>query len=228
MLYANNLMNTDENAVKTAANAFAKAYGTDAQFAIDGSKNIYYATLGDELNFFGLNPSYAGMTGDNLYTKMARTYEELKLCKSVLPWRKVSYPDIIESLAENKQELKGDQEAEKAMTFTKTEDNVEVNTISDKSVIIEFESNSAVLDNTAQTIIDNEFADINELNHMTWFEALTIIAFLYFYRKNLVKEYNFDPNKFIKKGNGPNDAIRDNVTGPNQKYRTTNFKLVQE
>ena len=44
----------------------------------------------------------------------------------------------------------------------------------------------------------------------------------------LVKEYNFDPNKFIKKGNGPNDAIRDNVTGPNQKYRTTNFKLVQE
>ena len=242
LLYANNLMNTDENAVKTAANAFAKAYGTDAQFAIDGSKNIYYATLGDELNFFGLNPSYAGMTGDNLYTKMARTYEELKLCKSVLPWRKVSYPDIIESLAENKQELKGDQEAEKAMTFTKTEDNVEVNTISDKSVIIEFESNSAVLDNTAQTIIDNEFADIAkefsgakilivgntdntgnyDYNMKLSYQRAQAVA------DYLVKEYNFDPNKFIKKGNGPNDAIRDNVTGPNQKYRTTNFKLVQE
>ena len=49
LLMANVKMNTDPKAVEQAAKAFAKSYGTDAQFAIDGSKNIHYVTLGDEI-----------------------------------------------------------------------------------------------------------------------------------------------------------------------------------
>lgn len=62
-------------AVAQAAKAFAKSYGTDEAFAISGSKNIRYITLEDAANFFGLNSSYTGIKGDELYSKMARTYE---------------------------------------------------------------------------------------------------------------------------------------------------------
>ncbi|MCQ2253364.1 MAG: ABC transporter substrate-binding protein, partial [Bacteroidales bacterium] len=117
LLYANSKMNTDEAAVKQAAKAFAKAYGTDEEFAIEGSHNIYYCTLGDEANFFGLNSGYQGIKGDELYNKMARTYEGLRLCKAPLAWRKVNDASIIESLYENPSLVKGNQEAEKTQEF---------------------------------------------------------------------------------------------------------------
>ena len=76
-------------------------------------------------------------------------------------------------------------------------------------------NNQSITDKEMSDLIDeiqpkidqyNEFADINELNHMTWFEALTIIAFLYFYRNNVdfvVIETGlgglFDSTNFIKK-----------------------------
>ena len=118
LLYANSLMNTDENAVKQAAKAFAKSYGTDEAFAIEGSKNIHYVTLGDEANFFGLNSSYTGIKGDELYSKMARTYEGLGLCKKPLAWRKVSDSSIIEALMSDPSSVKGKQDAEAGKTFT--------------------------------------------------------------------------------------------------------------
>jgi NitT/TauT family transport system substrate-binding protein len=113
ILSANVKMNTDSIAVSQAAKAFAKNYGTDEQFAIDGSKNIHYVTLGDEANFFGLNPSYAGMKGSELYTKMARIYSELNLCESPLPWNKVSDASIIKELMADPSKIKGEQSAEK-------------------------------------------------------------------------------------------------------------------
>ncbi|MCQ2249674.1 MAG: ABC transporter substrate-binding protein [Bacteroidales bacterium] len=113
LLFANYKMNTDEAAVKQAADVFAKCYGTDADFAIDGSHNIYYCTLGDEVNFFGLNPAFQGMKGDELYNKMASQYEGLKLCKAPQPWSKVMDASIIESLSKDASKVKGVQDAEK-------------------------------------------------------------------------------------------------------------------
>ena len=241
LLYANDLMNNDENAVKVAAKAFAKSYGTDEQFAIDGSKNIRYATLGDEQNFFGMNNSYTGVKGDELYSKMARIYEQLNLCKKPLSWRKVSYPDIIESLSDNSENLKGNQVEEQARTFDKTEDE-SVETISDKKITIEFGTNSDILDNNAQVIIDREFADIAKEFSGAKIKIIgnTDNTGNYDYNVNLskrraqavanylIKEYNFDPNRFIIVGNGPKRAIEDNISGNNKNYRTTDFQLVSE
>ena len=244
LLYANDKMNSDEAAVKIAAKAFAKAYGTDEKFAIDGSKNIHYITLGDAQNFFGLNSSYTGMQGDELYSKMARTYEKLGLCKKPLSWRKVSYPDIIESLASNAGEVKGDQAAEASVKFkeTSTSDAETKTAISDKKVTIEYPVDSDILDNNAQCIIDREFAGIakqfagakirivgntdNTGNYAYNVElsrrrAQSVANYL-------AKEYGFDKNRFIIVGNGPKRAVEDKVVGSNNAYRTTDFQLVTE
>lgn len=243
LLYANSLMNSDENAVKEAAKAFAKSYGTDEQFAIDGSKNIHYATLGDEINFFGLNSTYTGMKGDELYSKMARTYEGLNLCKRPLAWRKVSNSDIIEGLMSTPNEVKGEQSAESTKTFsapTKEVENKE--TISDKKLTIEFATNSDILDNDAKSLIDREFVSIakqfagarvkivgntdNTGNaaynvELSKRRAQSVANYL-------IKEYGFDKNRFIIIGNGSKKAIEDGVQGANQQYRTTDFQLVSE
>lgn len=243
LLYANTLMNTDENAVKTAAKAFAKAYGTDEQFAIDGSKNIHYATLGDEENFFGFNSSYTGMKGDDLYSKMSRTYESLKLCNKPIAWRKASNSDIIEYLSSNAKEVKGEQGAESEKTFsapTQETENKEV--ISDKKLTIEYPVNGDVLDNDAKALIDREFVviakqfagsrvkiigntdntgDYNSNVELSKRRAQSVANYL-------IKEYGFDNNRFIIIGNGPKQAIADGVQGSNQKYRTTDFQLVGE
>ena len=231
-------------AVKTAAKAFAKSYGTDEQFAIDGSKNIHYITLGDAQNFFGLNSSYTGMQGDELYSKMARTYEHLGLCKKPLSWRKVSYPDVIEALAADAGNVKGNQAAEAGVKFKETteEKAAEAVTISDKKVTIEYASNSDVLDGTAQAIIDKEFAGIakqfagskirivgntDNTGNYDYNVALSkrraqAVA------NYLVKEYGFDKNRFIIVGDGPKRAIADGVQGDNKAYRSTDFQLVAE
>lgn len=244
LLWANDLMNTDAAAVKTAAKAFAKSYGTDEQFAIDGSKNIHYITLGDAQNFFGLNSSYTGMQGDELYSKMARTYEHLGLCKKPLSWRKVSYPDVIEALAANAGNVKGNQAAEAGVKFKETteEKAAQAVTISDKKVTIEYASNSDVLDGTAQAIIDKEFAGIakqfagskirivgntDNTGNYDYNVALSkrraqAVA------NYLVKEYGFDKNRFIIVGDGPKRAIADGVQGDNKAYRSTDFQLVAE
>lgn len=243
LLYANSLMNTDENAVKQAAKAFAKSYGTDEAFAIDGSKNIHYVTLGDEANFFGLNSSYTGIKGDELYSKMARTYEGLGLCKRPLAWRKVSDSSIIEALMSDPSSVKGKQDAEAGKTFTaptKEIENKEV--ISDKKLTIEYGVNSDILDNDAKSLIDREFVTIakqfsgsrvkivgntdNTGNaaynvDLSQRRARSVANYL-------IKEYGFDKNRFIIIGNGPKKAIADGIVGDNQKYRTTDFQLVSE
>lgn len=240
---ANVLMNTDPKAVAIAAKAFAKAYGTDEEFAIEGLKNIYYTTLGDAVNFFGLNTSYTGVKGDELYSKMSRTYEGLNLCKRPVSWRKASELSIIEFLMDNPSLVKGNQNAEKIKEFTNPMDELDkLVTISTKKLTIEFPINSDILDNNAKSLIDREFVSIakefsgaririegntdntGSISHnidLSRRRAQSVADYL-------IKEYNFDKNRFIVVGNGPANAIRDNVVGSNQNYRTTDFQLVTD
>jgi outer membrane protein OmpA-like peptidoglycan-associated protein len=44
----------------------------------------------------------------------------------------------------------------------------------------------------------------------------------------LTKEYKFDSNRFIVIGNGMTKAVADGVSGANESYRRTDFKLVEE
>ena len=44
----------------------------------------------------------------------------------------------------------------------------------------------------------------------------------------LIKEYRFDPNRFIVVGNGSSKAVEDGVAGESEFYRRTDFELVEE
>jgi len=242
ILYANSLMNTDEAIVKEAAGYFAKAFGTDEAFCIQGCKNIRFATLGDEANFFGLNSTYTGTQADEIYSKMARIYAGIGLTKSPASWRKVSDLSMIEALWDSKN-VKGNQEAESKTTFAIPTKEIKQKTeISNKKITINFETNSSILNLDARNIIDREFVsiakqfdkariqvegncdatgDIKVNRKLSEKRAQAVVDYL-------VTEYGFDSNRFIVIGNGSKHAIEDNIQGASSTYRTTDFKLKAE
>ena len=227
-----------------ACQAFSMATNVPVKFVQNVGKKINFATLEDNINWFGLNPVYPGMTGEKLYNKMARVYTELNLTRSVLPWYKVSTDRFIKELADNN-DLTNNQTA-----WATREKKFEVATpeiedkpaISNKKVIINFPTNGYTLDYTAKATIDREFVDIaQQFNQMrirvegntdatgnrnynielSKKRAQAVVNYL-------ISEYNMDPNRFITVGNGPKHAEEDGVSGSNENYRTTDFQLIND
>ena len=242
LLTANVKMNTDESAVHEAARYFAKAYGTDEDFAFEGSKNIYYVTLEDEANFFGLRSEYTGMKGDELYSKMARTYAGLGLVRNPISWRKASDDSVIEALLGKPDYVKGNQSAEAAKEFEALPNLETAPTFSNKSVTIEFPTGSAVLDNNAKTIIDREFRSLVKQFSGARFRvegntdntgsasvnlplskkrAQTVVDYL-------VNECGASASQFTVVGNGSKHAIDAKSSGPDSRYRTTDLLLISQ
>lgn len=245
LLWANGKMK-DPEAVKETAEYFAQAYETNEEFFLEGCKNIYYVSLEDEANFFGLRSTYSGITGQELYSKMARTYSKLGRVKSPLPWSRVSTSSIIEGLLDESifgTLIKGDQKAEPSKVFTETTEEMETRkAISNKKLTIEFPSGSDILNSDAKSLIDREFVGIakefsgsririegntdntgsDAINQPLSKRRAQAVA------NYLIKEYDFDPNRFIVVGNGSKHAISDGSVGTDQKYRTTDFQLIGE
>ena len=244
ILWANSEVKNNKDVFKSAAQMFATAFETDVDFAGASSSKINYSTRADELNWFGLNSNYTGMTGERIYTKMSRTYTDIGLTKSVMPWSKIAYTDIIEMIASNNSlENKQDASGTKAKTFTAPTDSlVTATAFSNKKVTINFPTAGYTLDNDARTTIDREFVDIaqqfsnarirvegntdNTGNYdanvaLSKKRAQAVVDYL-------VNEYKMDRNRFVVVGNGPKNAVSDNVSGANANYRTTDFQLLSE
>ena len=242
LLSANVKMNTDASAVRQAARHFAKAYGTDEEFAIEGSKNIYYVTLEDEANFFGLRSEYTGMKGDELYSKMARTYSGLGLVRNPVSWRKASDDSVIEALLDKPDLTTGNQGAESGPVFEEKAGLETAPVFSNKSVTIEFPTGSATLDNNGKAMIDREFKTLvkqfsgarfrvegntDNTGSAATNEALSkkraqaVVDYL-------VKECGADRNQFTVVGNGSKHAIEAGSKGSDSRYRTTDLLLISE
>jgi NitT/TauT family transport system substrate-binding protein len=195
-------------------------------------------TLGDNKNFFGLNPQYQEITGEQLYYKMSIVYSDLSLAKSSIAWRSVSNTSIVESI-----NLTLGQEAEGGATFTPVTAEVKQKAaISNKQVTINFLTNSSTLSDDAQATIDKEFVNIAKTfataririegntdavgdagyNKALSFKRALAVA------NYLTKEYRFDSNRFIVIGNGMSKAVIEGVSGSSEAYRRTDFKLVEE
>jgi NitT/TauT family transport system substrate-binding protein len=243
ILWANaNYYASNVEELKKSAALVAKAFGTDDAFVLDGCQNIRFATLGDNANFFGLNSTYTGTTGDFIYSKMARVYEAEGLTSKPIGWRKASDSSVLEDLmASNK--LDNDQSAETSKTFAApTKEDAKKATVSNKVVVIEYATNSALLDNDAKDIIDTEIAPIAKqfsaarmkivgntdntgsqaVNQPLSLSRAQSVA------NYLSKEYGFDKNRFIVVGNGSTKAINDGSKGSDRKYRVTEFQFIEE
>lgn len=242
LMWANSEMSNPDT-YKEICHVFAQEFDIPEEDVLTVTEKINFATLDDNINWFGLNTSYKGITGESLYTKMSQVYGNIKLAKATLPWRKVSETAIIESLMEHN-DLNNDQTA-KGTAMRKfdapTQKIKESESFSDKEVIIEFPVDGSRLDADAETIIDREFLPVIRQFNNTYvrIEGNTDNTGNYQHNVELSKtrahsvanyliRQGVDKNRIIIEGNGPKNAIADGVSGSNQAYRTTSMKLIQD
>lgn len=253
LLYSNVELQDNDEFLKDAARTFSRAFGVDEAFICETNDRgdivtsvrdvLRFNTVGDNVNFFGLNSSYHGFTGEVHYNKMARKYEEVGLTKRPAKWLKTIDTSIIEAINE-RGTLKNDQTAERVKSYaapTETQINT-AKAVSNKSVVIEFATGSAILDSQAQYIIDTEFAEIakNFTNYirvegntdntgsdavnrtLSQKRAQVVIDYL-------IKEHKIDRNRFLPAiGNGSKHAIDAGSVGSDRQYRNTVFQLMSE
>lgn len=232
------LMNTSESFRTEAISATSKAFNMPEDFFQIGANNVRFTTLGDNKNFFELNPDYQGITGDALYTKMAQIYKNLNLAKSPLAWNKVSTSEIVEGIT-----LTLNQDPEGVVKFTEVTEQVKTKqAISNKQVTINFSTNSSVLSDEAKGTIDSEFVNLAKTfsSARIRIEGNTDAVGNAAYNKSLslkraqavadylASSYGFDRNRFIVVGNGMAKAVAAGETGANELYRRTDFQLVEE
>jgi NitT/TauT family transport system substrate-binding protein len=233
--------NSDEAKVK-ASKILAEGLGQPEDFCYNAINNVRLTTHGDNINFFGLNRDFTGVTGEDLYNKMKTTYADLGYApKNVKSWRLVTNPDLVTSA--NLGEGAG-QAAEGKKTFSDVTTNDETKeAISTKQVSISFRSGEFRLDENSKYIIDKEFADIAKAfsnaririegntdnvgnpasNKTLSYKRAKSVA------EYLQAEYGFDSRRFIIIGNGSDKPVAGNNTADGKSQnRRTDFELVAE
>ena len=222
-LQGNARINNDPAAKKEANALFAKGFKFPEDVAAKSADKVYFSTLGDNVNFFGLNSTYTGMTGDRMYGRMAIKYTEVGLAKSPSPWRNVSDPSVIQELMSDKDFVADNsQGAVKSAAFKPATEQIKTQVSqSSKIVSLEFPTNSAFLDEDDKVIIDREIKELAQgfagayirvegntdnagsdaLNDkLSLNRAKAVVSYL-------VNEHKFDANKFIVVGNGPRKPV---------------------
>ena len=222
---------------------FAKVFEMDEEFSRLSGTKVNYMTITDAYNWMGLNTTtYKGATGADIYAKMSMKYYDAGLVTAALPWNEVVYTDIVRSLYEDGHSLTNNQAALSTADITYNTNNVDItkaDAISQKKVTIPFNTGSYTLDENSKFVIDSEFLGIAKQFYNTFIRIEGNTDQPGNYNSNVelskrraeaVKNYlisqGIDSKRIVTVGNGPKHAIEDKVTGPNQNYRTTDFRLV--
>jgi NitT/TauT family transport system substrate-binding protein len=213
----------------------------DVSIILDGMKKIHFATYGDNINFFGLSTDYTGITGQQLYTKMARVYKTGygNNLTNIVPWAEASYPGIIQAI----NDLQGTAHAAEGQIQFKTPTAADEKTpaVAIKPIIINFATASWSLTAEMKEKIENQLGSLSvefagmkvriegntdnvgsaEMNRdLSYKRAKSVADFL-------VKTYSFDPNRFIIVGNGPDKPVADNNSEEGRSAnRRTEFQLL--
>jgi NitT/TauT family transport system substrate-binding protein len=237
-------LNSNENAKLEAARILAKNFeGVDEAFCLTAINNARLNTHGDNMNFFGLEKSYKGVTGENIWNKMTLAYSKLGYVKNQMNWREVHTSEIVKNA---KLSNVSGQDAEKLKEFSKPtgamSDKTKVAAVSTKSATINFETGSYTLNDEAKFIIDKEFVDLAKINTTARIRIIGNTDNTGSYDVNvalsrkraqavadyLINEYEIKSNRMIIVGDGPKAAISDGVSGASEKYRRTDFELILE
>ncbi len=213
----------------------------DVSIVLDGMQKIHFANYGDNVNFFGLSTDYTGITGQQLYTKMARVYKTGygNNLTNIVPWAEASYPGIVQAI----NDLTGDAHApEGQIQFAApTAADTKTVAVAIKPIIINFATGSWALTSDTKDKIENQLGQLSvefagmkvriegntdnvgsaEMNRdLSYKRAKAVADFL-------VKTYSFDKNRFIIVGNGPDKPISTNNTEEGKAAnRRTEFQLL--
>ncbi len=226
-------------AAKILAENFSGFTEDDAYAAIN---NVRLATHGDNQNFFGLNPDYKGVTGEQLYTRMTNSYKALGYAEGRIPnWRLISDPVTIRNTSLAGPDHAG--EGQKAFTKVTEEVGKEKEAIATKMVSITFRSGESALDENAKFIVDREMVEIAKAfaNSRIRVEGNTdnvgsVALNQSLSRKRaqavvdyLVTVHGMSRNRFVVVGNGPDKPVATNDTEDGKaKNRRTDFQLIGE
>jgi NitT/TauT family transport system substrate-binding protein len=238
MVGASELNANKDNARDKAAKILADKFQMTESDALASMENVRYTTHGDNKNFFGLGDAN-WVTGDLLYTSMSGEYQKIKMVENPLLWRDVSDAVLVKSST-----LTGNGhlcEVNKKFTPV-TEDIKNKTAYTTKKVTINFPTGSYTLTGEAKAKINREFVEIAKTNAgaRIRIEGNTDNSGNPTFNKTLsekraqsvadylIKEFKFDPNRFIVKGNGSINAINAGSKGSDEKYRTTDFELIKD
>ncbi len=238
-------INSSPTAKNRASEILAAAFDgftkEDASKAID---NVRLCTHGDNLNFFGLNRDYKGVTGEELYNRMTKEYRNINVIAAgdkVPNWTAAAYKSAVDrtNLTGSGDVAEG-QKSFASMTEATAKGKTAVAT---KRVSISFRSGEFQLDENAKYIVDNEMVPIAkafassrirvEGNTDNVGSSATNVALS---KKRaqavidyLVSTYNMPRNRFISVGNGPDNPVADNGSDDGKrKNRRTDFELIEE
>ena len=233
---------SDANKQK-AARILGREMSLSEADALGMINNVRLTTHGDNENFFALNPSFRGVTGGDLYRRMAQEYKNLGFIEgSVPPFRSVGYGNLV---VDGKASLGGnDNAAEARADFTPVSEAeaADRETIANKPVSINFATGVSTLDENAKARIDEEFVPIAKAfgNARIRIEGNTdntgsLATNVALSKKRaqavaayLTREFNMDPDRFIIVGNGPSKPVADNSTERGRRAnRRTDFQLVR-
>ncbi len=241
-LVANSEMNDPEK-MAAAAQTYKVAFEVpdDVSIILDGMKKIHFATYGDNINFFGLSTDYTGITGQQLYTKMARVYKTGygNNLTNIVPWAEASYPGVVQAI----NDLQGDAHAAEGLIRfeSPTEADATLPAVAIKPIIINFATASWALTPDMKEKIENELGQLSVefagmkvriegntdnvggagMNRELSYKRAKSVA------DYLVKTYNFDPNRFVIVGNGPDKPVADNNSENGRAAnRRTEFQLL--
>lgn len=213
----------------------------DVSIILGGMKKIHFATYGDNVNFFGLSTDYTGITGQQLYTKMARVYKNNygNNLSNIVPWAEASYPGIVQSINDLQGEIHA---AEGQVQFeAPTSKDYKSQALAIKPVIINFATGSWGLTPDAKEKIENQLGQLSvefagmkvriegntdnvgsaDMNRELSYKRAKSVA------DYLVKTYGFDTNRFVIVGNGPDKPVATNATEEGRAAnRRTEFQLL--
>lgn len=220
---------------------FAQVGQADAEAMMT---TVYYTGHGDNKTFFGLDRSFRGMKGGDLYDKMNRKFVEIGDNESMgPPWKQVINVGAIQA-ADSK--LQGSQyAAEGAKTFKPTTAQEKTApALASKPVSISFNTGQYSLTENAKTIIDLQFAEIaktfgnmkvrvegntdnvgsTQMNQVLSEKRASSVA------AYLQEAYNMPTNRFVVVGNGPAKPVPGCEGNQNDsckaRNRRTEFQLI--
>ncbi len=237
-------INSNPSNYKKAAKLFGEGTGLSPEDAEGAMSTVKFTNHGDNKNFFGLNPSYKGVTGEALWREMSDVFARLGFApKQPTPWRNVLYPRAVTSA-----NLSGPlHRAEGQKKFSPPTAKVKVApALTSKPISIKFPTGRWTLGENAKTLIDLQLADIAKAfgNSRIRVEGNTDNVGAYDMNKNLSlkraesvakylqQTYGMDPNRFIIIGNGPDKPVKGCEKNQNEacraKNRRTEFQLIAE
>jgi NitT/TauT family transport system substrate-binding protein len=236
-------INSNDSNKRKAARILSENFeGISEDWAYKAINNVRLCTHGDNMNFYGLNPDYKGVSGDRLYGRMSQVYADLGYIGGRVPtWREVANSSAVRATT-----LTGashDAEGQKSFTEVTKQEGAEKEAIATKRVSINFRSGEFQLDENAKYIIDKEFVEIakafanaririegntdnvgNRTSNMALSQKRAESV-----RDYLVNEHGMPRNRFIVIGNGPDSPVADNNSDAGRaKNRRTDFELVRE